>query len=81
MTVAALKGIAARRAFALRKKEEEIVSLKEALAVETAAKERALDRASVLESKLQEIRSRVGFPDDDGQPSEEQEWLDFDRDC
>lgn len=82
MSVDSLKALANRRGAALRKQNEELESLKTALAVEREAKERALERAETLAGELDALRLQVRLPDaDDDQPSEQQEWLDFDRDC
>lgn len=60
----------------LAKAKDEIARLSRLLAAQQEATARALNRAERAE---RELSSRMY--DDDGQPSEAQEWRDFDPDC
>lgn len=62
MAIEGLKKLAERRGAALRKQNEEIESLKTALAVEREAKERALERELALAAELELLRAQMGLP-------------------
>lgn len=75
-----LKALCNRQAVALRRREEEIDSLKRLVAVQQEATQRALCRAERAELALERLQTGAGDVDDD-QPDEMTEWRDYDPDC